>query len=206
MLRNNRHARLKRTRNLLPAAVMLLSVMGANAQEPIVWDGIRQLELSDFKSPATHIGSGNIYSLQGGAAFDFLFNMSRGEFMFAKNFNDKVTCSFKPAASAMMAPDSNTARQLLAFARFEFDLNELYARKFRKRIFEEKGAFSEVSFFRPAFDELQQELAARRTQAARDTDIGRDEASMQQRHIAVLSEIDGLKDFCRTCKPPRKRR
>jgi hypothetical protein len=176
------------------------------AQEAIVWDGVRPLQLSDFRSPATTVGGGGQYSLQSAVGFDFLFSMSRGAFMFTKNFNEQVTCTFRPAASSLVAPDSTIARQLVGFARYQFDLNELYARKFRQRMFEEKGAFSDADFFRPAFDELQQELTARHTLAANSTDLGREEAALQELHRAVREEIDRLKDFCRSCKPPRKRR
>ena len=94
--------------------------------------------------------------------------------------------------------------QLLAFARYEFDLYELYARKFRKRIYEAKGAFSNASFFRPAYDELQRELINRHAQAASDTDLGRQDSILKERHEAVLAEIGQLKAFCRACKPPKQ--
>ena len=174
------------------------------AQDVIEWDGTYQLELTDFRSPATRIGEGNLYSLQSTAGFDFLFHMSQGEFMFTKNFNSKVSCTFRREASALVAPDSTIARQVLAFARYEFDLYELYARKFRKRIYEEKGAFSDASFFRPAYDELQRELVTRHSLAASETDLGRNEAMLQEPHTAVLAEIAVLKDFCKACKPPKK--
>jgi hypothetical protein len=177
-----------------------------HAQDVIPWDGIRQLELSDFRSPATQIGGGNSYSLQSAASFDFAFQMSTGEFMFTKNFNEKVSCSFRPAAAVLMAPDSMVSRQLLGFARYQFDLNELYARKFRKRMYEEKGAFSDVSFFRPSYDALQQEMVERHARAAADTDIGRQEEALQALHRDVITEIALLKDYCRSCKPPKKGR
>ena len=175
------------------------------AQDAIEWDDIRQLQLTDFRSPATQIGGGNSYSLHSAAGFDFAFQMSRGEFMFTKNFNEKVSCTFRPGASVLVAPDSVIALQLLAVARYQFDLNELYARKFRQRMYEEKGTFSDVSFFRPAYDALQQEMAERHARAAADTDIGRREGDLQVLHRAVITEITVLSDFCRTCKPPRKR-
>lgn len=193
-------------RPLLVALGSLALLGNVSAQDAIEWDGIRQLDFSDFRSPATEIGKGNIYSVQSAAGFDFLFHMSQGEFMFTKNFNSKVSCTFRPEASALVAPDSTMARQVLAFARYEFDLYELYARKFRQRIYEEKGAFSSASFFRPAYDELQRELVTRHSLAAAETDLGRNEALLQERHAAVLSEIGLLKDFCRACKPPKKAR
>ena len=124
-------------------------------QNTIEWDGIYQLRLSDFQSPATQIGGVTIYSLHSAASFDFSFSMSSGEFMFTKNFNPKVNCSFNRGAASMVAPDSARANDLLSFARYEFDLAELYARKFRKRLYEEKDAFSDASFFQPIYDSVQ---------------------------------------------------
>lgn len=184
-----------------------VAVLGdVSAQDAIEWDGIRQITLSDFRSPATQIGSGGVYSLQTSASFDFAYQMSFGEFAFTKNFNDKVSCTFRPAASALVAPDSTIAAHLLAFARYQFDLNELYARKLRQRLFEEKDAFSDAAFYRPAYDALQAEMVARHTQAAADTDLGRKEAELKALHQAVLDEIARMPDFCRTCKPPRRGR
>jgi hypothetical protein len=193
-------------RTLFLAVCTAAGFGGLAAQDVIEWDGIRRLELSDFRSPATQIGSGNLYSLQSAAGFDFLFQMSQAEFMFTKNFNGKVSCTFRPEASALVAPDSTMASQLLSFARYEFDLYELYARKFRKRISAEKGAFSSASFFRPAYDELQRELVTRHSLAASETDLGRNEAELQARHEAVLADLAVLKDFCKACKPPREGR
>lgn len=198
------NAHLRRT--LMVAAGSVAAFGPLVAQDVIEWNGTHALELADFRSPATHVGEGNLYSLQSAAGFDFLFHMSQGGFMFTKNFNSKVSCTFRSEASALVAPDSTIARQLLAFARYEFDLYELYARKFRKRIYEEKGAFSNASFFRPAYDELQSELVTRHSLAASATDLGRNEAELQARHEAVLTELAVLKDFCKACKPPREGR
>jgi len=184
---------------------LLLSWNFTQAQHDIEWDGKYKLQLSDFRSPATLIGSSNIYSLHTMTSFDFGFHMSNAEFMFTKNFNSKVNCTFKPEASSLVAPDSVIALDLLNFARFEFDLAELYARKFRKKIYEEKGAFSDVNFFRPIHDEIQNEYIQRHTMAARQTDMGRNSYTLQQLHKDVLDEIEVLNDFCKTCKPPKKK-
>jgi hypothetical protein len=193
-------------RPLFIALGSLVVFCDLRAQDAIEWDGIRQITLSDFRSPATQIGSGNMYSLQTAASFDFAYQMSFGEFAFTKNFNEKVSCTFRPAASALVAPDSTTAVHLLAFARYQFDLNELYARKLRQRLFEEKDTFSNAEFYRPIYDALQAEMVARHTQAASDTDLGRKEAELKALHQAVLDEITRMPEFCRTCKPPRKGR
>ena len=187
-------------------AILLFLTNSLLAQNTIDWDGIYKLQLSDFQSPATEIGDVNIYSLNAMAIIDFAFHMTSGEFMFTKNFNSKVNCYFKKDASVIVANDTTTALQLLDFARFNIDLAELYARKFRKKLYEEKGAFSDVSFFRPAFDQIQKEFVERHSLAAKETDIGRNAEKLSALHYLVQMEINELPDFCKTCKPPKKKK
>jgi hypothetical protein len=187
-------------------AILLAIVSNVKGQNTIEWDGNYQLKLSDFQSTATQIGGTNIYSLNTVSSFDFSFYMSSGEFMFTKNFNSKVNCSFNRNAASLVAPDSLIATDLLFFARYQFDLSELYARKFRKRLFEEKGAFSNVNFFRPIYDEIQREFNERQTIAMKATDLGRDNEKLRQIHQDVIKEIAQLANFCKTCKPPKKKR
>lgn len=192
-------------KNILVIIFLLLSLL-AGAQNAIDWDGKYQLQLSDFQSPATQIGGGSHYSLYNGASFDFSYSMSRAEFVFTKNFNSKVNCSFKRDAAAIVAPDHSIAEDLLNYARFGFDLSELYARKLRKRLYEEKGAFSNASFFQPVYAEVNKECIKRNTLAGKATDLGRNKEKLHELHQEVLNEIIELGDFCKTCKPPKKKK
>lgn len=131
--------------------------------------------------------------------------MSNAQFMFTKNFNNKVNCTFNRDASVLVAPDSSSASDLLLFARYDFDLAELYARKLRKKLYEEKGAFSNVNFFRPVFDQLQQEFSVRHTNAAKATELGRNREELLALQKQVWQEIDELNDFCKECKPQKKK-
>ncbi len=178
----------------------------ANGQNTLDWDGKYQLQLADFQSSSTQIGNTTIYSLHSGSGIDFAYTMTNAEFMFTKNFNSRVTCSFNRDAASLVAPDSTMALDLVSFARYEFDLSELYARKLRKKIYEEKGAFSDAAFFKPLFDENQDELAERHTIAGRESDIGRNKEILIELHQEVLKEIEQLSDFCKDCKPPKKKK
>lgn len=130
--------------------------------------------------------------------------MSNAEFMFTKNFNAKVDCSFMPSTASIVAPDSAIAQMLLNFARYEFDLTELYARKFRKRIFEEKGAFADPSIFHSLYDEVHQAYSERRTMAAKHANMGINKEVLKKLHQEAAIEINQLEDFCKSCKPPKK--
>lgn len=178
----------------------------SNGQNLIEWAKEYQLQLSDFQSAATQIGGGNTYSLHTASSLNFSFYMSNAEFMFTKNFNSKVSCSFNRVAASIVAPDSAIAMDLLLFARYEFDLSELHARKLRKKLYEEKAAFSSVDFFKPASEEIQQQFTQRHAIAAKATDLGKNREKLSELHKEVINEIDQLADFCKQCKPPKKKK
>jgi hypothetical protein len=182
------------------------SVIFVNAQSGVEWNGKYQIQFSDFRSPGTQIGGGTIYSLGSGSSIDFSFYMTNYEFAFTKNFNSKVRCLFNPDAASLVAPDSLQAETLLNFSRFDFDLCELYSRKLRKKLYEEKRAFSNVNYFRPYYDEIKSEHAKRHAQAVQDTDIGRNREVLAHLHRIVLDEIDSLTNYCKTCKPQKKKK
>jgi hypothetical protein len=65
-------------------------VLTTNAQNSIEWDGTYQLQLTDFQSKATQIGTeDNITSIHTASVLDFGFIMNN----VASQFN-KVNCSF----------------------------------------------------------------------------------------------------------------
>jgi hypothetical protein len=186
-------------------SLLFLSII-TNAQDKINWDGTYQLQLSDFQSPGTQVGSGNTYTVHPASGFDFAIQMSNYEFMFTKNFNSKINNSFSRDASIISAPDSAIAFQLLNFARYQFDLSELYARKFRRKLYEQKSAFSNITFVQPAFNEIHREYAERYTAAGNETELGKDAEKLAAIHQAVKDEIAGLPDYCKTCKPAKKKK
>lgn len=174
-------------------------------QSAIDWSPEYRLEASDFKSPATQLG-GNVVSMMAANRIEFSYQMSQYEFMFTKNFNSKVATTFTPSASYYTAPDKETAGQLVNFARMSFDLAELYARKLRQKIYEEKGAFSNANFFVPLYEEIQKDFSERHALLMKSTEIGRNEAELRKEHAIVLQEIEALPEFCKTCKPKKRKK
>lgn len=174
------------------------------AQNNIEWQPDYTLQISDFQSPSSKIGQSDFISLTSGGNFNFAYQMSNGAFMFTKNFNSMVHCTFQRDAAALVAPDTAAAMNLLNFARYQFDLAELYARKLRKVLFEKKNAFSGADFFQPAFDSLQGAYQKRLGIAQSETHLGTDSKKLQQLHQEVLKEIAALPDYCESCKPKKK--
>ncbi|MDG1572258.1 hypothetical protein OZ410_08020 [Robiginitalea sp. M366] len=196
-------------RNLLFSLLLLWpSLQGALAQDSedlVDWSPEYRITLEDFRSPATRIhpdlpGS----SMQSGIRMGFLLKMNAAAFLFTRNFNPKVSCTLQPSAAFLTAPDSTTAAALVNLARFEFDLTELYARKFRKALFENKKTFSDVSFFQPFFQKLQAELNAESSRVSSATRLGQDTARLEEEHARVREQLQALADYCKACKPPRR--
>jgi len=184
---------------------ILFFCFNTNAQK-IDWDSSYKIQLSDFHSRGTQIGDVRQIMLNSAIGFDFSVVMSNYEFMFTKNFNDKVSNTFNQSHAAIIAQDSAQALQMIALAQYEFDLSELYARKVRQKLFEEKNAFSNFSFFQPVFQQMQQEFSERRTEAINITQFGKDDFKLYGLHKEVLDEINALSEYCKECKPKKRKK
>lgn len=187
---------------VLFSVFMLLCHCAITAQNTIEWSPEVKLRLSDFQSPATHIG-GDIISISSPAGMDFGFEMTRAQFMFTKNWNSKVNCTFNRDAASLVAPDEDIAQSLVDYAQYSFDLAELYARKFRKQLHDNKKVLTEASWARPLFDDLQKEFVNQLTLTGRVTNMGRKTEILQDLHNHVLEEIEMFPDYCKTCKPAK---
>lgn len=177
------------------------------SQSIIAWTPEYTLALSDFQSAQTEInGDLSSYAIFPGTSMDFLFQMSSYEFMFTKNFNSKVNCTFNRNVAVITAPDSIIAQQLVRFGQFTFDLAELFSRKFRKELYEQKGAFSSASFFQPIYNELQAKMNEISARVLKQTDLGREKDLLQEEHRKILTQIESLSDYCKECKPPKRKK
>lgn len=177
------------------------------AQDKLEWTPEVRLSLEDYQSPSTEISKElTMYSILTNANFEFSYSMSYAEFMFTKNFNNKVKTVFNRRSSYITATTPELANQLVGFGGLEFDLVELSARKFRKKLLESKGAFSNTAFFQPLHDEVTAEHSERHAELAKLTDMGRKVELLEEVKSTVRAEIDELSDYCKTCKPPKKKK
>jgi len=185
-------------------ALIFLSVATSNAQDTIVWEANYKLKLSDFQSPSTKIG-GDTYRLETGSQIDFHYHLSEEAFKKIKNFNPKVHCKFKRSAAALIAPDTVSAQNLVKFSQYDFDLTELYSRKLRKQLHEEKHKYSNINFFKAIFEKIQAELNERRNKAGQETQLGKDKKLLKTLHSEVLKEIDAYPNYCKDCDITKKK-
>jgi hypothetical protein len=185
--------------------LFFLSASIAQAQNEIDWEEDKEIKLSDFQSTACKIG-GDSYRLETGSEIEFYYHISEAEFKKLKNFNPKVNCRFKKKSAVLVAPDSVSALFLVKFSQYDFDLTELYARKFRKKLYEEKSSYSNINFFKAIFEKIQHELTERRAAAGKETELGRNKRRLKELHSEVLKEIKVFPNFCKTCDPSSKKK
>lgn len=188
--------------------LLFILANGLFSQEnKIDWAPYHQFEIEDFKGSKTNIAAeiDDVY-VQSGVVLDFAFQMSNVEFMFTKNFNSKVGCTFQRDAAVLVAPDSLAAKRLIALVQFDFDLTELYARKIRKELFLNKKTFSDATFFQPYFDKMIAERNKISSRVYSETDFGKKAEILAKEHAAVKKEIVLLSDFCKECRPPKNRK
>ena len=195
---------MRKTASLL--FLFLLISFSLLAQNDVEWDGKYQIQLSDFQSKATQIGNINTNSIQTASGLNFSIQMSNIEFMFTKNFNSKVSTTFKRESALLIATDTTTAKRMVKFAQYEFDLSELYARKLRQKLYLNKGAFSDISFLQPLYDTIQKEYVEEHGEASKKTNLGQKEEVLTTLNEDVLTRIQELSDFCKSCKPPKKKK
>ena len=188
---------------IYPFLMLLLTFpFFSSGQAKFEWRDGYKLSVTDFQAeaPTLREGQGQNYNLA--ANLDFGYQMSNYEFMLTKNFNKNVTTFFIPANSWLQQGEGTET--LLKYAQMEFDLMELYARKYRKRLYDEKNAFSNPNFFQEAHAEIMAEMSKRHVQmqnAVSETDSKRDAF-----HEQILNEITELAEFCKTCKPVKKKK
>jgi hypothetical protein len=192
-------------KQILLITFLSIAMLGYS-QNDLEWDADYELQYSDFQSKSSQIGKVVNYSLNTGISMEFIYQMSAAKFMMTKNFNPYVSCLMYRIDASLVAPDSTVAKNLLNFARYEFDLTELYSRKFRMRLNEEKGAFSNSDFFQPVYDEIHEAYVEELSEARKKTKIGQNPEELEKLHNEVLKELELLSDYCFSCKPPKKKK
>ncbi|WP_420151234.1 hypothetical protein [Spirosoma sp.] len=171
------------------------------AQDVIEWSPTYRLTKADFQLKPSNAGNGQRY--YAACQMDFSYRMSNYEFMFTKNFNRFSRAIFNRKASWM--DEGPLTDRLLDMAQLDFDLVELYTRKIRKRMYEEKRAFSNGDFYQQAINELQRLYSERLAQIVRDTDGGQSEVRTREIHEQIVREINELDEYCKECKPAKKK-
>jgi len=187
---------------VLALIINLVLFTSSYGQTKTEWRENYKLTVLDFRAeaPTSREDQGQSYFLAGN--LDFAYAMSSYEFMLTKNFNKFVKAYFNPDLSWLQQGEGTEV--LLKYAQMDFDLLELHARKYRQRIYTEKKALSNPNFFKQTHDEINAEMARR--QVDMQNAIAESEGKRDAFHEQLLKEIGELAEFCKECKPAKKKK
>ncbi len=174
----------------------------ANAQVTEDWKEDRVLNLEDFKGSSTEINPElDKYSISSGITLALGYSMTGMELAFTKNMNKAVNVIFDPESAYVVAPSDSIAQHLVDFANLQFDLAELYARKIRQDIYENKTLFSRNNVVHQIFDDRSREYQAENARLSKILDLGlkADKTAVEHQHIQ--KELESLDAFCFQCNP-----
>jgi len=185
-------------------AILTLSTL-TYSQTIVEWKEDELITLQSFEGELPDLAEDQIQQYTFAATFDFNFQMLNMQFAFTKNFNQYVKAYYVPSLSWIEKGELND--QLLLMANLDYDLVELYARKFRKRLYESKNVASNVDFYNSIFLKINQEYSNRQTVIQSELRGQEDyEAYLKDTILKVNQEIKEMAEFCKTCKPKKKKK
>lgn len=186
---------------ILIALLWLLSATLSEAQNVLEWSADYQLQASDFQgtapdSPQLEPGSGS---------FSVSYEFGGINLITTRNLNKNVSAQFQRKASYIATNDKATIQRVLKYQQLIFNLYELQARRLRQKFFEKRGVL-----LTKGASVLHQEAAAEHAELLSkiqdETFYGSSSEEIDRWNQWVLQEIDKLSDFCKTCKPSKKKK
>jgi len=185
--------------------LLLIALNPSFSQEKIEWSKGIEIDSSCFKASIPNLAEDNLQEYSFACSYNFNFQMIGLQFAFTKNFNSYVSAYYNPHLSWM--EEGELTWQLLLMANLDFDLVELYARKFRKKMFEAKNVGSNVNFFNKLHEEVNREYLDRQSVIQSNLRTNENIEDYLKLEIEkVNEEIEMLNEFCKTCKPKKRKK
>lgn len=182
-----------------------LANLSCFGQDSVEWSEEIELTIENFKGEVPEMAEDNTetYFFAGGMTMNY--QMTSLEFMLTKNFNRYVTASYMPQSSWIEQGEMTVI--LIAMVNLDFDVMELFARKFRKRLWEKKNMASNTNFFSDEFNSIQNEYIAFSSKVNSEIQVAEDRIAVVQKYNEeVNAEIALLAEYCKLCKPIKKKK
>ena len=154
------------------------------------WSSSEKLTLNDFKIKVS--GTNN------DAAFSqFMITHAIAGFDFMKrNMNQKVGNIFLGNASYIDTTKVENIQKQIDFQQMQFDLSEIQARNFRKRILKDKTKLTKgFDIVNSINNEIMTELTEMRMQLMRETDAGQNEQKIAEWKELIATQLNALDEF-----------
>jgi len=181
--------------------LFLLTTITGFAQNKIEWSNDYRLSKDDFQAKAPDNGS--FQSASG--SFYVEYEIGGMNLITSRNLNKNVTCFFQKDASYIEDGDAASTEKIIRYQQLLFDLYELQARNLRKKFFEERKIILTKG---PA--QLREEVASEHiklvSKVESETNQGSELQKTKEWEKWVKNELEALADFCKTCKPNKKKR
>lgn len=190
---------------LIFIALNLFANLSCFGQDSVEWSEDLELTIENFKGEVPEMVEDNVenYFFAGGMAMNY--QMTNLEFMLTKNFNRYVTASYMPQSSWI--EQGEMTETLLAMVNLDFDLMELFARKFRKRLWDKKNMASNANFFSDEFNSIQNEYIVFSSKVNSEIQVAEDRITVIQKYSEeVNAEIASLVEYCKLCQPIKKKK
>lgn len=179
--------------------LLLVTNLVSNAQNMLEWSK-KKLSFSDFPQPVITLDSMS-YGVYLTPKIGFYYNMAVIELLFRKNFNQNVTAEFYLNKSYLYAPNLKVAESFLSYAQTIYDLTELHARQYRKKIFEQKNASSNNDLYDNLLEETIRNLRKEIAEINEKTNSGLHQEELNKIYNKILTDLDSLYNFCKECNP-----
>lgn len=175
------------------------------SQNIVEWTPKHLITLESFQASVPDLVEDNIQQYNFSANYEFSYQMMNVQFAFTKNFNNYAFTYYNPELSWI--EEGEFTEQLLLMANLDFDLIELYVRKFRKQMYEQKKVASNPNFFVTIHDKIAAELNTERVTIINKFQSLEDPTEfLLEKSKEVNSEIDALHEFCKACRPKKKKK
>lgn len=188
-------------KHLFLIILLFLSVHFSSAQNIIEWSEDYKLTLDHFQGKAPN--TGQMQSATG--SFSVKYEVGGINLITTRNLNKNVSATFQKDASYFDKGDEKSTLRLLKHQQLIFNLYELQARNLRKKFFEER-----THLLTKGPSELHQAVLAEHnrllSEIESDTFHGSITEEIEKWNTYVLQEIETLNEFCKECKPSKKKK
>lgn len=192
-------------KNLIFISFIFATLNPLFCQEKVEWREDIEIVPSSFKGTVPEMSEDNLQEYSFAVSYDFSFYMANVQFAFTKNFNRYVSAYYIPTHSWI--EEGEYTDQLILMSNLNFDLAELYARKFRKRLFESKNVSSNINFANKIHNEINREYIERESVIRSEIRSQENVEDYLKREIEKVNiEIKELGEFCKNCKPKKKKK
>ena len=154
------------------------------------WSSEKKLTIDDFKIKISDENNEAIYS-------QFVISYSAQGFDFLKrNLNSKIGNLFLGNASWIDTTKVENIAKRIEFQQTQFNLAEIHARKFRKRLFTKKWKISKgFDIMNKISNEIMAEFSEQRLLLIRETESGTNQVKLAEWNEKITNELKELYEF-----------